>query len=160
MTPPPAAGAPRRVSAPLVLAAVAGIVHGAFSLYWAADGDWLLATVGQRMIEEFADARWLLVPVGLVKVTAALAPAMLAATGWPLRRLSRLVCWAGATVLLAWGGAGMVIAPLVLAGAIDGGDGFDRMGMIGHAWLWDPLFVLWGAALVVGLVRTRGSVRG
>lgn len=159
MTPPPAARAPRRVPVPLVLAAVAGIGHGVFSLYWALGGDWLLATVGQRMIEQFADARWMLVPVGLVKITAALAPMVLGATGWPLRRLSRLVCWTGAVLLLLWGGAGTVVAQLVLAGAIDGGDGFDRMGMIGHAWLWDPLFVLWGGALVIGLLQTRGSVR-
>lgn len=94
---------PRRPPTALVVAAVAGVAHGAFSLYWALGGDWLLATVGQRMIEQFSEARWLLLPVGLVKIAAALSPALLAATGWPLQRLSRLVCWAGAVLLLVWG---------------------------------------------------------
>lgn len=28
--------------------------------------------------------------------------------------------------------------------------------MIGHAYLWDPLFLDWGAALMIGLLASRG----
>ena len=29
--------------------------------------------------------------------------------------------------------------------------------MVGHAFLWDPLFLAWGLALAVGLAQSRGS---
>lgn len=45
---------------------------------------------------------------------------------------------------------------LVLAGVIRPESGFDRAGMIGHAYLWDPLFLAWGAALALGLIASRG----
>ncbi len=46
---------------------------------------------------------------------------------------------------------------LVLAGAVAPDGGYDRAGQVGHAWLWDPLFLVWGIALVVGLLRLRTS---
>jgi hypothetical protein len=56
---------------------------------------------------------------------------------------------------VAWGGLNTVTANLVLAGVIRPDGGFDRPGMVGHAYLWDPLFLLWGAALVVALRVSR-----
>lgn len=138
----------------LAAAAVLGIGHGLFSLYWAGGGQWLLSTVGD-VASQFDGRLWLLVPVGLVKVTAGLAPWLLARSGWPLAPLSRAVCWLGAAVLILWGGLSTVTAQLVLAGVIQPGGGFDRSSMLGHAWLWDPWFVAWGIVLVIGLVRSR-----
>ena len=37
--------------------------------------------------------------------------------------------------------------------------GTDRLGLMGHAFLWDPLFALWGIALAAGLVLSRSSSR-
>lgn len=142
-------------AAAFAVAASVGIVHGMFSLYWALGGTWLLATVGGRMVEQFADARGALALVGIVKLVAAVAPLVLALRGWPVRRPARAVCWTGAAVLVVWGGAGAVTAQLVLAGAVAPDGGVDRVGMIGHAWIRDPMFVLWGVALAVGLTRTR-----
>ena len=65
------------------------------------------------------------------------------------------MCWLGAVALLLWGGVNTFTANLVLAGVLNPGDGFDRDGMVGHAWLWDPLFLLWGVALSVALLGTR-----
>ncbi|OAB88951.1 hypothetical protein AWH69_04085 [Janibacter melonis] len=139
----------------LVLAALVGTVHAIFSLYWAIGGDWLLETLGERIVTTFADMRWVLVPVGLVKLVAALAPLGLDRRGWPLRPLTRGLAWLGAAVLVVWGGLNTLVGQLVLAGAIQPDGGYDRPGMIGHAWLWDPLFLLWGLALLVHLVVTR-----
>ena len=55
-----------------------------------------------------------------------------------------------------WGGLNTIVGNLVLAGAIVPEGGFDRTGMIGHAFLWDPLFAVWGLALAVALARRRG----
>jgi hypothetical protein len=70
------------------------------------------------------------------------------------RRL-RVVSWAGAVLLILWGGVNTVTGNLVLSGIVEPDGGYDRDGMVGHAWLWDPLFLVWGAALAVGLWRTR-----
>lgn len=144
----------------LVTAGVLGTVHAAFSVYWGLGGTWLVDTLGRRLVETFSGLGWVLLPVGLVKLVAAVAPVLLAALDWPARRLSRTVCWSGAGVLVAWGGLNTVVGNLVLAGAIVPDDGFDRPGMVGHAYLWDPLFLLWGLALAVGLLSSRrGRVR-
>lgn len=67
------------------------------------------------------------------------------------------MCWLGAATLVVWGGANAVVGNLVIGGVIASTDGFDRAGMIGHAYLWDPLFLAWGVALVAGLINSRGD---
>lgn len=144
---------PRR-SRWLWVAAVAGGLHAAASLYWMVGGTWLLETLGSTVLETFEGRRWLLLPVVVVKAAGAAVPLFM--NSWPreLRRLTRAVSWVGATLLVVWGGAGAIVANLVLLGVIDTGP-IDRPAMIGHAWLWDPLFVVWGVSLAVGLWRTR-----
>ncbi len=144
----------------LGIVAVAGGVHGLFSLYWALGGDWLLDTVGRQMVDAFADRRLLLLPVAAVKIGFALLP-VLQASRRRLRRAGvvRVVCWLGAGVLIVWGGLNTLTGNLVLAGVVEPAGGYDRSGMIGHAWLWDPLFLVWGAALAVALFLTRPRTR-
>ena len=136
-------------------AAAAGTVHGLFSLYWAMGGGWLLESLGADLIETFADSRWLLLPVGLAKIFAGLLPLMLERWGWPASHLSRSACWIGAIVLVLWGGANTIVGNLVLMGVITPEGGYDGPGMVGHAWLWDPLFLLWGASLMLALALSR-----
>ncbi|WP_233251732.1 DUF3995 domain-containing protein [Serinibacter arcticus] len=150
--------------AAVVTAAVLGLVHAGFSAFWMLGGTWLLETLGEQVLTTFDGRLWLLAPVVLVKVVAALAPlALVAGTGartgtdsrarW--RRLLRALSWLGSGVLVVWGGANTVVSNLVLAGVIEVGGPIDRPAVIGHAWLWDPLFLAWGAALAVGLWLTR-----
>lgn len=139
----------------LVTSAVAGVTHGVFSLYWAAGGDWLSATLGTQIVAAFADRRWVLFPVGVLKIAFALLPLTWVVKSLPAPRLRRLVCWLGALVLVFWGGANTITGNLVLAGVVHPAGGYDRPGMIGHAWLWDPLFLIWGSALTIGLLSTR-----
>ena len=146
-------------STALALAALCGVVHALFSLYWAAGGTLLIESLGSRLVETFRGLEWVLIPVGAIKLTAALAPVWLAHRGWPARRLSRGACWVGAAALIAWGGANTVVGNLVLGGVIKPEGGYDRMGMIGHAYLWDPLFLVWGTALAFGLVSSRAVQR-
>jgi hypothetical protein len=139
----------------LLAAAVAGTVHGLFSLYWALGGDWLLESLGHSLNETLADSRWLLLPVGLTKIFAGLLPLLLDGLGWPVRRLSRSACWVGAIGLVLWGGANTGVGNLVLMGVITPDGGYDGPGMVGHAWLWDPLFLIWGASLTLALAASR-----
>jgi hypothetical protein len=149
----------RAVPRAFVVAGLLGCVHAAFSLYWAAGGTALVWSLGSDLVTMFRGREWLLAPIGAVKLVAALAPALLASNGWPARRVVLSACWLGAAVLVLWGGLNTVVANLVLAGAIHPSSGFDRPGMVGHAWLWDPLFLLWGAAVVLGL-RARAGESG
>ncbi len=108
-----------------------------------------------EIAEQFDGRLWLLAPVGLVKIAAGLGPWLLARLGRPLRALSRAICWLGAAVLIGWGCLSAIVAHLVLAGVVSPEGGYDRASMLGHARLWDPWFVAWGAAVVIGLRRSR-----
>lgn len=157
-SPPSTAPSPR--SRWFWAAAAAGGLHAAVSLYWLLGGSLLIETVGSTMLEMFVERRWMLAPVVLVKALAAFVPLVMDAWRPSLRRAAPLACWAGVAVLVGWGGLGMIVANLVLFGVIVPEGGIDRSAMIGHAWLWDPLFVVWGACLAVGLWRTRRDAVG
>ena len=141
--------------------AVAGLVHAGFSLFWALGGRWLLDTVGAWAVDLTRDrpvaAAVGLLAVAAVKTAGALLP-VLATTGrapWP--RLWRGLAWCGAIVLVVYGALNAVVSGLVLAGLVVAAGGHDRSAMIGHAFLWDPLFLLWGLLLLAGLAMTRPS---
>jgi hypothetical protein len=139
-----------------VAASTFGVIHAGFSFYWAAGGTLLVSSLGTGLVESFRGREWLLAPVGAVKLVAAVAPLALVRSGWPARRVTRRTCWLGALLLIGWGGLNTVVGNLVLANVIQPKSGFDRPGMIGHAYLWDPLFLAWGAALMIGLLPSRG----
>jgi hypothetical protein len=140
------------------VAAVLGLVHAAFSVYWAVGGSWLLATVGQWAVDlrasSPASASTGLGVVALIKAAAALIPVAVARGRFPLPRLWRAISWIGSVGLVLYGGANTLVSNLVLLGVM-GDSAFDRAAMIGHAWLWDPLFLLWGGALLVHLILSR-----
>lgn len=154
-SPPATTSRARLALVALTIAAVAGAVHAAFSLYWGFGGTWLVSTLGDRVVTAFADAHWMLFATGVIKLGVAVAPLLLVIRGRPIPRLARLVCWLAAVVLIMWGGMNTVIGNLVLTGVVEPAGGYDRAGMIGHAWLWDPLFLIWGGALAIGLIITR-----
>lgn len=142
-----------------VVAAAAGVVHAASSLYWAAGGTWLLDTVGQWAIDELEArpgfARTVLAGIGLAKLVAAAVPWAVERGRLPGRRVWRPLSWIGAVGLILYGGVNTVVALAVLGGIVTPDGGYERAAMIGHAFLWDPLFLLWGTALATGLWRTR-----
>lgn len=148
----------------LWIACALGGVHAIFSLYWAVGGSWLLDTVGQGAVqlqrEHPLAATALLLPVTAVKVGGATLPIVVERVPRaPLfRRLIRFVSWIGGCFLIAYGAAYASMATLVLHGVLKPAGEVDRRGMVGHAYLWDPLFAAWGVALVVGLWLTRRSV--
>ena len=107
-------------------------------------------------MESFRGREWLLAPIGIAKLIAAVAPLALVRWGWPARVAARFACWMGAFVLVVWGGLNTTVGNLVLAGVVRPEFGFDRSGIIGHAYPWDPLFLVWGAAVTTGLIASRG----
>lgn len=145
----------RTVPVAFVVASVPGLIHAMFSIYWGLGGTLLVWSLGDDLVQNFLGREWLLVLTGAAKLIAAVAPIILAWNGWHYWHVTRLVCWLGAAALLTWGGLNTLVANSVLAGLIQPGADFDRAGMVGHAYLWDPLFFVWGAALVWGLIASR-----
>nr|BFE56093.1 DUF3995 domain-containing protein [Dactylosporangium thailandense] len=148
----------------LLGAAAAGLVHAGFSLYWALGGRRLLPTVGQWAVtaarEAPVTAGLVLVAVAAVKCVVVAVP--LVAAGRPLPRpgVWRAFAWLAAVVLTGYGALNSVVAWLVLGGALRPEGGFDRQAMIGHAYLWDPLFLVWGLLLGAGLLAGGRGRRG
>lgn len=141
----------------LIVACAVGLTHAAFSLYWALGGSWLVETLGATMLSALGDRRWLLIPVVVVKTAVAVGPLVALRLGWWRRRPVLLLAAAAALVLIVWGGLNTVVGNLVLAGVIEPAGGFDRAAMVGHAWLWDPLFLTWGLALAGALAAQRSG---
>lgn len=141
------------------LSCVAGTVHAGFSLYWALGGQWLLATVGQwavqLSVEAPLEAGLVLGIVAVAKLLAATIPVVVAYGRMPWPRFWRAVSWAGGLLLVIYGGVNTAVSGAVLGGVIRPAGGYDLNAMIGHAWLWDPLFFLWGTALVISLWYSR-----
>lgn len=146
----------RMVPGGLVAASVFGSIHAGFNLCGAAGGTWLVGSLGTDLVESFRGRERLLAQIGALRLVAALTPLALARLGWPARRFTRWPCWLGAIFLIGWGGLNAAVGNLVLAEHIQPESGFDRPGMIGHAYLWDPPFLAWGAALLIGLLASRG----
>jgi len=154
-----------RLSRSLVwLAAAAGALHAAASLFWALGGQWLLATVGQWAVD--ASARSPLVAgaglglVALLKLLAAAVPVAVAYRRVPHPGVWRGVSWAGGLLLVVYGGVNVVVANAVPLGVIRPEGGYDAAAMRGHAHLWDPLFLVWGGALVLSLAPSRRRPAG
>lgn len=143
----------------LWLAAACGIVHAAFSFYWAFGGTWVLATVGQRAVSLAKEAPALagigLGVIGLVKLLTALIPLGVEYGRVSGRRFWHALSWVGGVGLILYGGLNSAVSAAVISGILRPGSNFDADAMVGHAWLWDPLFFVWGCALVLSLALAR-----
>lgn len=139
------------------IAAALGLIHAGFSLYWAFGGTWLLATVGQWAVDFSRDfPLWTSLGLGavaLAKVAASLIPLGVEYGRIGGRRFWRAISWVGGVGIIAYGAANVLAGALVLTGMIGGAP--ERLALVGHVFLWDPLFLLWGAALVVSLALSR-----
>lgn len=145
--------------AAVLVACGAGVLHALASLYWAVGGSWLLDTVGQWAVdlakESPLGAGVLLGGIAVVKALAAVVPVLVDRGRMPRPRLWRVLCWVGGPLLVVYGGLNVVVSIAVLTGLVEPDGGYDMAAMVGHAFLWDPLFLIWGAALVIWLFLTN-----
>ncbi len=134
-----------------------GGLHALASLYWGLGGRWLLETIGQGAIELRDEGQWwvflMLLLVASVKVAGVLVPIANARGLLPRPRLWRVLSWLGAVGLIVYGGTNTLLAHLALTGRF--GEVDDRQAMVGHAYLWDPLFLAWGLSLAAALILDR-----
>lgn len=159
---PPVSAGPLADRWPARAAATLAFASAAVTLFWTLGGTLLLDTVGgapedlarQRTPGSFAFGTM----VVLVKVTAGLlALALLGhSTGWLRRRWLLIANGTAAAILLLWGGAIVLLGGLVLGGAITPDSAVDERNLRWHVSLWDLWFVVWGALIVVAVMRYRG----
>ncbi|MCC2307560.1 DUF3995 domain-containing protein [Cellulomonas chengniuliangii] len=151
-------------NAAVLVACGAGLVHAASSLYWALGGRWLLPTVGDWAVRAVdrspVRAGLLLGAIAVVKALAALIPVGVARDRLPGTRFWRAACWVGGAFLVVYGGVNVAVSSAVLLGVVTPDGGYDEQAMVGHALLWDPLFVIWGAALIVWLRLSAAPTEG
>ncbi|OZE34371.1 hypothetical protein CH256_10805 [Rhodococcus sp. 05-2254-6] len=143
------------------IAGALGIVHAAFSGYWAAGGRWMLNTVGSFATEwvetEPQTARTALLVLTLVKLAAAILPALAYMNRPRLAAQNRTrlpaivlgISWPGSVLLILWGGASFVGAVIGLIASDE-----NRSVKYGHLFF-DGIFLLWGAALLTALILSR-----
>ncbi|WP_225219032.1 DUF3995 domain-containing protein [Arthrobacter gallicola] len=89
--------------------------------------------------------------IAALKAAAAVVPVAVFYGKLPWPRIWRCLSWVGGLLLVAYGGANVLISGAVLAGVLRPAGGYNVEAMIGHAFLWDPLFLVWGAALTASL---------
>ncbi|MGV8871677.1 MAG: DUF3995 domain-containing protein [Rhodococcus sp. (in: high G+C Gram-positive bacteria)] len=143
------------------IACALGIVHAAFSGYWAAGGRWMLDTVGAFATEwvdsEPATARTALLVLALVKLAAAILPALAYMNRPRLAAQNRTrvpsfvlgISWPGSVLLILWGGASFIGAVIGLIASDE-----NRHVKYGHLFF-DGIFLLWGASLLTALILAR-----
>lgn len=142
-----------RAGAPsLLVATLVGLGHAGITFYWASGGQFLLSTVSDRATSIFDGNEQWLYPVGAVKSLFALLPFLYLLMRRRLRK-ARIILGIGALILILWGGINTVTANLNFFGVFD--SSAEGNELIGHAFVWDPLFFIWGMAVVVLLVSTR-----
>lgn len=129
------------------------------SLYWAVGGTWGLESVGgtieQAAREQDPVMVVLLYAVTVVKALGAVFALALVrpwGTVFP-RRLLLILGWAGAAVLVLYGGALTGGQLLIKIGVISGTSQMDMTAFHGHLYLWDPWFLVWGLLFGISLIR-------
>ncbi|MDV6232896.1 MULTISPECIES: DUF3995 domain-containing protein [Rhodococcus] len=143
------------------IAGALGLVHAAFSGYWAAGGRWMLNTVGSFATEwvetEPQTARTALLVLTLLKLAAAILPALAYMNRPRLAAQNRTrlpaivlgISWPGSVLLILWGGTSFVGAVIGLIASDE-----NRSVKYGHLFF-DGIFLLWGATLLTALILSR-----
>lgn len=155
----PLRGVPDGSTALLWCAGGVALVHAGFSAYWALGGRWLLRTVGAWAVDLVHRAPLVSgVVLGLVavaKVAGAAVPLLVESGRLRGRTVWRRLELLGAVVLVGYGALNVAAGWAVLGGVLHSSGGYDRAAELGHAALWDPLFLVWGVLLAAGLRATR-----
>lgn len=102
----------------------------------------------------------LLSVIFVLKLAGATLPLLAERGLLPRPRLWRALFWVGAGALMIYGGVNVVGALATLTGVIATGPTMDTAALVGHAFLWDPLFLVWGALLATGLWKSRSGRTG
>jgi hypothetical protein len=136
-------------------AAALAFSYAAVSLYWAAGGTALLATVGGSLEELGRRGGLPAIALGSAATVLKVAGGMLALA--LIRPWGRAIPWrwllavAGlaSAVLICYGALQVTAGALVLSGAVHPVGPVDRTALRWHVALWDMWFLVWGLLLAI-----------
>ncbi len=145
------------------VAMACALAHAAVSAYWALGGGWGLDGVGQWAVQFRSQSPMLtaaaLLVTALVKLAAGVVPYLASVGRLAGRRTWRALSWAGAGLLVTYGGLNTGVGGAALAGVIEGpADPARRDALRMHVLLWDPAFLVWGIALAAALWLSRRPI--
>lgn len=138
-----------------------GLLYASVSVYWAVGGMWLVDTVGGSLEQQAragsASITFAVWGAAALKLVSAVLPSL--ALRRPPRhawnRKLRLVAWAEAAILTAYGLLLTATGVLVQSGVIHSSASADHRALAWHAYLWDPWFLVWGVLVALALMRSR-----
>jgi Protein of unknown function (DUF3995) len=138
---------------PAYAAGVVALLYAVVSFYWAFGGTAGIGTLGGRLEELGRNGDpvvlWLAGIAGVLKVAGAvLALALVRPWGRVVpRRVLLVAAWAGAVVLVGYGGLYVVGGALALGGVVEVAGAEDRGALWWHVLVWDLWFLVWGVLL-------------
>jgi hypothetical protein len=144
---------------PAYAACGVGLTYAVVSFYWAFGGMVGVDTLGGRLEEVAREGDptllWLAGIAGVLKVAGAVvALALVRPWGRVVpRRLLLVMAWAGAVVLVVYGGLYVAGGALALAGVVEVAGAEDRTALWWHVLVWDLWFLVWGVLLGVAAWR-------
>lgn len=144
-------------------AATAAGFSALVSVYWTLGGTIGIRSVGGRIADLALSATpqstALALAASLLKLLGVGFALVLAGRlGRRLRpRWVLVVGWSAAAVLTVYGAVNMIGAALVLTRVVSA-PGADRYALTWHLWLWDLIFLLWGAFLGMAVRRYGKTV--
>jgi hypothetical protein len=151
---------------PGILACLLGLGFTGFNVSWALGSPWLVDTVFPIRWVPTSEMSTTLNP--LVQWLAIIAKTGAALLGlvtitqisarlptW-LRRAARILGWVAAGMITIWGATQTAWFSLAKAGVVRmPGDPWTSRAINGHAFLWDPWFLIWGGILGYALWASR-----
>jgi hypothetical protein len=139
-------------------------LYAAVSFHWAFGGTAGIGTLGGRLEEMARNGDPAVLGLagiaGVLKVAGVvLALALVRPWGRVVpRRVLLVAAWAGAVVLVVYGGLYVAGGALVLAGVVEVAGAEDRTALWWHVLVWDLWFLVWGVLL--GMAARHFGRRG
>ncbi|KRG11370.1 hypothetical protein ACA31_00235 [Staphylococcus sp. NAM3COL9] len=126
-----------------------GSLHSLATFYWSFGGELGLLTVGNWTIslKQTYDNKFLLILflLGIFKISSTWIPLIL---NYKNNKFINTISYIGATILVIHGGINTISGWLKLLGIIP----IEfKLSLIGQAFVWDPMFLIWGTGLIVFL---------
>lgn len=134
----------------MILFLLAGSLHALATFYWSFGGEIGLMTVGGwtfGMKKSYGNPLLLIMfLIGLFKLLSTWIPLILY---YKNNKVIRFTSYIGAIILIIHGGVNTVVGWLKFVDIMSVG---FKLSFIGQAFIWDPLFLIWGLGLMTFLI--------
>lgn len=139
----------------IILFLVAGTLHSLATFYWSFGGTLGLLTVGQWTVDLKSNygnlVLIILLILGIFKLSATWMPLLLV---YKNNKLLMIISYIGAIILILHGGLNTFVGWLKFLNILPRK---YTPSEIGQAFIWDPLFLIWGLSLLIFLNLNKNN---